>query len=68
MAYLEIISSSGQELIANMESSRRTNTTEILLAGFYTPCFISNIDEDVISSLRKQVNKCNELKTEHACA
>ena len=51
--HLEIISSSGQELVSYMERPRALNAPKILLAGPYTPRFVADIDKDVIAPVER---------------
>lgn len=54
---LKIIGTSGQELVANVESTGTVDAAEILLTGAHTPGFIADVDEDVISTFISNISQ-----------
>lgn len=56
--HLEIIRTSREKLIADMERARPLNAPEIPLTSAHAPGFVANVDEDVISA-------CHALATCH---
>lgn len=47
---LEIIGTSREELVANVQRAVSLNAAEEMLAGENTPGFITNIDENVVTT------------------